>query len=167
MSSQLPDPGLPAVNPSPATYPFLEPQPSSAGSTPWPSRPGSAASSGAHSRQSPGSFPLETEPTKSTSHRAPALSSVMPRFEGPDLNLLLWIFSWRYRRLLGQWNTASIQDRRVNWAGMALSSFYSALRRALIISIILRTLVVAGGLATGIAWLTKRYRDARISKRLA
>jgi hypothetical protein len=170
MSMQHPDPGVPALNPSPATYPFLEPQPSSAGSTPWPSRPASATSatsSRAHSRRSTGLSLFGTDPPKVTVSRAPALASVMPRFEGPDLNLLLWIFSWRYRRLLRNWDSASIQDRRVNWAGMALSSFYSALRRALVISIIIRALVVAGGLTTGIAWLVRRAKEARLNRRLA
>jgi hypothetical protein len=169
MSLQHPDPGAPAHIPTLATYPFAElAQASSAGTTPYPSRPASsAASSRAHSRRNTGSSIFGTEPPVVAYSRAPALTSVMPRFDGPDLNLLLWIFSWRYRRHLRNWDVASLQDRRVNWAGMALSSFYSALRRALVVSIILRALVVAGGLTTGIAWAVRRYKEMQLQRRLA
>ena len=46
-------------------------------------------------------------------------------------------------------------ERKFNWSGMALGAFYSAVRRALVVAVILRALgtLSAGGIA---AWLVGR-----------
>lgn len=46
-------------------------------------------------------------------------------------------------------------ERKFNWSGMALGAFYSAVRRALVVAVILRALgmMSAGGVA---AWLIGR-----------
>ena len=100
-------------------------------------------------------------------HMAPSMASVFPRFEGPDINFWLFCFSWRYRRLLRNWeDRVTSKDRRVNWTGMALNAFYAALRRALIVSIVIRASIVLGGLSTIAGWLYKRVQHERKKGRL-
>ncbi len=52
-------------------------------------------------------------------------------------------------------------ERKFNWSGMALGAFYSAVRRALVVAVVLRAvgMVSAGGVA---GWLVgRRVRRAR------
>ncbi|CAD6976580.1 unnamed protein product [Tilletia controversa] len=67
---------------------------------------------------------------------APSMTSVFPRFSYPDVNL------------------------RVNWSGMALGAFYSAVRRALIVAILLRAVSMVSVLS-GISWLASRRMQRR------
>ena len=54
---------------------------------------------------------------------APSLSSIFPRFSHWDINGLIWVFGWRYRRLLTLSKASNaIGGVRVNWAGMTLNS---------------------------------------------
>lgn len=51
-------------------------------------------------------------------------------------------------------------ERRVNWAGLALGAFYSAVRRALIVAIALRAMGALSILGLG-GWLMKRKAGRR------
>jgi hypothetical protein len=48
---------------------------------------------------------------------------------------------------------------RMNWSGAALSTFYSAVRHALVVAIIIRAIGAGLGLA-GLAWVMYRYGGA-------
>lgn len=117
-------------------------------------------------------------PTLAMSPLAPSMASIFPRFSHPDINLLIWIFGFRYRRLLSHSklppSTSSIagaggetRDVRVNWAGMALGSYYSAVRRALVVAVVLRALTALGAGAVGGWWLNKRIKEWRLRQTLA
>ncbi|KAK4683727.1 hypothetical protein P7C73_g6503, partial [Tremellales sp. Uapishka_1] len=92
----------------------------------------------------------------------PGLTSVFPRFSYPDVNFWIWVFGRKYRKVVRGWE-ASVSGpdrasyRRTNWSGAALSTFYSAVRQALVVAIIIR------GLATGLTiaglswWAYKRF----------
>lgn len=88
---------------------------------------------------------------------APSLTSVFPRFSYPDVNFWIWFFGWRYRNVVRGWESSvgTRTERKFNWSGMALGAFYSAVRRALVVAVILRALgtLSAGGIA---AWLVGR-----------
>lgn len=47
-------------------------------------------------------------------------------------------------------------DRRTNWSGAALSTFYQAVRHALVVAIIIRGLATLGGIA-GVTWWILRH----------
>ncbi|TCD61148.1 hypothetical protein EIP91_008842 [Steccherinum ochraceum] len=84
---------------------------------------------------------------------APSLTSVFPRFSYPDVNFWIWVFGKRYREVVRGWE-ASIRaggtnDRRINWTGSALNTFYAAVRKALVVVIVLRALFVLVGLLFG------------------
>ncbi|KAF8845304.1 hypothetical protein BDN67DRAFT_941087 [Paxillus ammoniavirescens] len=88
---------------------------------------------------------------------APSLASVFPRFSYPDVNFWIWVFGKRYREVVRGWE-ASIReggsnDRRLNWAGTALNNFYAAVRKALIVVIVLRAIGVLCGLVFAGWWL--------------
>lgn len=88
---------------------------------------------------------------------APSLTSVFPRFSYPDVNFWIWFFGWRYRNVVRGWegSVGTRMERKFNWSGMALGAFYSAVRRALVVAVILRALgmLSAGSVA---AWLVGR-----------
>ena len=88
---------------------------------------------------------------------APSLASVFPRFSYPDVNFWIWVFGKRYRQVIRGWE-ASIRaggsaDRRINWSGSALSSFYAAIRKALVLVFVLRALGLLFGLGFAAWWL--------------
>jgi hypothetical protein len=96
-------------------------------------------------------FPFHME------HLAPSLTSVFPRFSYPDVNFWIWVFGKRYRQVIRGWE-ASIRaggtnDRRINWSGSALSSFYAAIRKALVVVIVLRALGLLFGLGFAVWWV--------------
>ncbi|CAE6474525.1 hypothetical protein ACGC1H_001752 [Rhizoctonia solani] len=86
---------------------------------------------------------------------AASMTSIFPRFSIPDVNLWIWVFGKRYRDVIRGWEASMTQpgtnDRRINWSGSALNAFYGAVRRALVVVIILRALGLLGALA-GLAW---------------
>ncbi|EST05239.1 NUDIX hydrolase domain protein [Kalmanozyma brasiliensis GHG001] len=88
---------------------------------------------------------------------APSLTSVFPRFSYPDVNFWIWFFGWRYRTVVRGWegSVGTRMERKFNWSGMALGAFYSAVRRALVVAVVLRALgmVSAGGV---VGWLLAR-----------
>ncbi|KAH8086659.1 hypothetical protein BXZ70DRAFT_1067810 [Cristinia sonorae] len=61
---------------------------------------------------------------------APSLTSVFPRFSYPDVNFWIWVFGKRYREVVRGWEASvragGTNDRRINWTGSALNTFYAA-----------------------------------------
>ncbi|KAF8640648.1 hypothetical protein AX17_000305 [Amanita inopinata Kibby_2008] len=88
---------------------------------------------------------------------APSLASVFPRFSYPDVNFWIWIFGKRYREVIRGWEvslrTGGVNDRRINWSGSALSTFYAAIRKALVVVIVARALGIVFGLAFAGWWI--------------
>ncbi|KAG2156457.1 uncharacterized protein EDB93DRAFT_912159 [Suillus bovinus] len=88
---------------------------------------------------------------------APSLASVFPRFSYPDVNFWIWVFGKRYREVVRGWE-ASVRDggsnvRRVNWSGTALNTFYAAVRKALLVVLVLRAIGVLIGLVFAGWWV--------------
>ncbi|OBZ79308.1 hypothetical protein A0H81_00416 [Grifola frondosa] len=87
---------------------------------------------------------------------APSLASVFPRFGYPDVNFWIWVFGKRYRAVIRGWEssvlTGGTNDRRINWTGSALTTFYAAVRKALVVVIVVRAILVLAGLLFG-GWL--------------
>ncbi|KAM5532774.1 hypothetical protein V8D89_013571 [Ganoderma adspersum] len=87
---------------------------------------------------------------------APSLASVFPRFGYPDVNFWIWVFGKRYRAVIRGWESSvrsgGTNDRRINWTGSALTTFYAAVRKALVVVIIVRAVWVLLGLLCG-GWL--------------
>lgn len=79
----------------------------------------------------------------------------------PDINLLIWIFGFRYRRTLKQ-NPDSPSRARVNWAGMSIGSYYAAVRRALVVAVVLRAITALTALGFGVAALRRRLQERRL-----
>jgi hypothetical protein len=86
----------------------------------------------------------------------------------------LWVFGFRYRRLLQRWidhqqrkGTAAAtpggqrDDKRVNWAGVAIGQYYGALRRALVVAIVIRALAVFGSAGAVGWWILRKWRRNR------
>jgi len=88
---------------------------------------------------------------------APSLASVFPRFSYPDVNFWIWVFGKRYREVVRGWETSMREggsnDRRLNWSGTALSNFYAAVRKALVVVIALRAVGVLFGLMFAGWWI--------------
>ncbi|KAI0757344.1 hypothetical protein C8Q80DRAFT_1133148 [Daedaleopsis nitida] len=84
---------------------------------------------------------------------APSLASVFPRFGYPDVNFWIWVFGKRYRAVIRGWEasvrTGGTNDRRINWTGSALTTFYAAVRKALIVVIVVRAIFVLLGFLLG------------------
>ncbi|EJD47635.1 hypothetical protein AURDEDRAFT_113314 [Auricularia subglabra TFB-10046 SS5] len=91
---------------------------------------------------------------------APSMASVFPRFSYPDVNFWIWVFGRRYRAVIRGWE-ASLRagaagaeyDRRVNWIGQAVNAFYGAVRRALVVVIVLRAIGLVFALGFGAWWV--------------
>ncbi|KAG2155425.1 hypothetical protein DEU56DRAFT_906627 [Suillus clintonianus] len=88
---------------------------------------------------------------------APSLASVFPRFSYPDVNFWIWVFGKRYREVVRGWE-ASVREggsnvRRVNWSGTALNTFYAAVRKALLVVLVLRAIGVLVGLVFAGWWV--------------
>ncbi|WVQ80395.1 hypothetical protein IAT38_002500 [Cryptococcus sp. DSM 104549] len=82
----------------------------------------------------------------------PRMTAVFPRFSYPDVNFWIWVFGRRYRQVIRGWENSThgpdrAADRRVNWSGQALATFYSAVRQALVVAIIIRALLTGAGVA--------------------
>jgi hypothetical protein len=87
----------------------------------------------------------------------PSLTSVFPRFSYPDVNFWIWIFGKRYREVVSGWEASvrsgGTNDRRINWTGSALNTFYAAVRKALVIVFVARALGILFGLSVTSWWL--------------
>ncbi|KAF7792459.1 hypothetical protein EIP86_003497 [Pleurotus ostreatoroseus] len=84
---------------------------------------------------------------------APSLTSLFPRFSYPDVNFWIWVFGKRYREIVRGWEASvragGANDRRINWTGSALNTFYAAVRKALVVVIIARALLILFGVIFG------------------
>ncbi|KAK4050304.1 hypothetical protein OIV83_003625 [Microbotryomycetes sp. JL201] len=89
---------------------------------------------------------------------APSMASIFPRFAYPDINLLIAIFGTRYRRTL---QTPAHEYARVNWQGMSISSYYAAVRRALVVAVVLRALAALSGLSWLVVEIRRRVREKK------
>ncbi|TFK30390.1 hypothetical protein FA15DRAFT_662346 [Coprinopsis marcescibilis] len=91
---------------------------------------------------------------------APSLASVFPRFSYPDVNFWIWVFGKRYREVVRGWESSvrsgGTNDRRINWSGTALSTFYAAIRKALVVVIVARALGIIFGLGFATWWIFGR-----------
>ncbi|KAA1468499.1 hypothetical protein DENSPDRAFT_878173 [Dentipellis sp. KUC8613] len=87
----------------------------------------------------------------------PSLTAVFPRFSYPDVNFWIWVFGKRYREVIRGWEASvrasGTNDRRLNWTGAALTTFYAAVRKALVVVLVLRAIGLVFGMAFGIWWL--------------
>ncbi|KAF8527960.1 hypothetical protein BU17DRAFT_81193 [Hysterangium stoloniferum] len=104
--------------------------------------------------------PHPTEDDRSTSFAvAPAMTSVFPRFSYPDVNFWIWVFGKRYREVVRGWEASLLSggsnNKRINWAGTALNAFYAAVRKALIVVIVLRAIGVLFALGFGAWWILR------------
>ncbi|KAM0786375.1 hypothetical protein ACM66B_001843 [Microbotryomycetes sp. NB124-2] len=89
---------------------------------------------------------------------APSMASIFPRFAYPDINFLIWVFGYRYRRTL---KTPPHEYARVNWQGMSISSYYASVRRALVVAVVLRAVAAIGGLSWLVAELRHRIKEKK------
>ncbi|KAI0274868.1 hypothetical protein BC834DRAFT_850061 [Gloeopeniophorella convolvens] len=89
----------------------------------------------------------------------PSLTSVFPRFSYPDVNFWIWVFGKRYRQVIRNWEASlrvgGANDTRVNWTGAALTTFYAAVRKALVVVLVLRAIGVLCGVAFGTWWMLR------------
>ncbi|KAG0139546.1 hypothetical protein CROQUDRAFT_101387 [Cronartium quercuum f. sp. fusiforme G11] len=78
----------------------------------------------------------------------PSLSSIFPRFSHADINALIYLLGARYRALLHIIHQPPSQRRYRSAGRLALNAFYTAVRKALIVAIVLRSsaalLIVVG-----------------------
>jgi len=90
----------------------------------------------------------------------PSLTSVFPRFSYPDVNFWIWVFGKRYRQVIRNWEAAlrvsGTSDTRVNWTGTALSTFYAAVRKALVVVLVLRAIGVLCGITFTVWWMLRQ-----------
>ncbi|KAK4698724.1 hypothetical protein P7C70_g7547, partial [Phenoliferia sp. Uapishka_3] len=108
--------------------------------------------------------------SSSMSPLPPSTSSIFPTFSYPDINILIWIFGFRYRRLMKQTKPRSPKGKeveedhaRVDWMGArVLGSYYEAVRRALVVAVVLRALAAGAGVGTFVWWL--KVRNGRRAK---
>jgi hypothetical protein len=80
------------------------------------------------------------------------------------------VFGRRYRTVLKAWEAAvlrsrltlegSANDRRINWSGQALSTFYAAVRKALIVVIVGRSVGILLSLIAVGMWVSKKMYPA-------
>ncbi|KIM48323.1 hypothetical protein M413DRAFT_62935 [Hebeloma cylindrosporum] len=88
---------------------------------------------------------------------APSLASVFPRFSYPDVNFWIWVFGKRYREVIRGWEASvregGINDRRINWSGSALNTFYAAIRKALVVVLVARALGILFGASFALWWI--------------
>ncbi|KIM26619.1 hypothetical protein M408DRAFT_330554 [Serendipita vermifera MAFF 305830] len=91
---------------------------------------------------------------------ATSMTSVFPRFSYPDVNFWIWVFGKRYRQIIHGWeesmSAGGTNDRRINWTGSALQAFYAAVRKALVVVIVLRALGILTVLGISGWWLFYR-----------
>jgi hypothetical protein len=105
---------------------------------------------------------LHLSPPPHANSLAPSMTSVFPKFSYPDVNFWIWAFGWRYRAVVRGWERGlgTGRERGVNWSGLALGAFYSAVRRALVVAILLRALGMLST-ASAITWLVGRRVNRR------
>ncbi|KAG8861714.1 hypothetical protein FRB96_002672 [Tulasnella sp. 330] len=91
----------------------------------------------------------------------PSMTCVFPRFSIPDVNFWIWVFGKRYRDVIRGWELSmrlgGSNDRRINWSGQALSAFYAAVRKALVVVIVLRVLGILAAIGMWSWWVYRRW----------
>jgi len=91
----------------------------------------------------------------------PSMTCVFPRFSIPDVNFWIWVFGKRYREVIRGWELSmrlgGSNDRRINWSGQALSAFYAAVRKALVVVIVLRILGILTAVGLWTWWLWRKW----------
>ncbi|KDR84852.1 hypothetical protein GALMADRAFT_131629 [Galerina marginata CBS 339.88] len=124
-----------------------------------PGRPGIGADSTTSSPLSP-VMQLPYQPVAEDfrmEYIAPSLASVFPRFSYPDVNFWIWVFGKRYREVIRGWEASvregGTNDRRINWSGSALNTFYAAIRKALVVVLVARALGVLFGVSFAMWWI--------------
>ncbi|GAA5870870.1 hypothetical protein JCM8547_001728, partial [Rhodosporidiobolus lusitaniae] len=152
---------LAATSPDLSTYPY------GVSAIDHPVSPPSSSSPSSSSGKSPSTTYPSFSPTLFPTSEA----SIFPRFSHPDINLLIYLFSFRYRRLQrharssspssssspsGRRNSTGASYGRVDWAGVQAGLFYSAVRKALVVAVMLRAAAALGGLAAVVWWVRKR-----------
>lgn len=110
----------------------------------------------------PSSWLLGSPHRSLLARKAPSIVEVFPRFSYPDVNLWMWVFGWRYRAIQRKWEQSmgTEMERRAHWSGLALAAFYSCVRRALIVTTLLRCLGLASLLSLG-SWMAVRRWQRR------
>lgn len=92
--------------------------------------------------------------------KAPSLTSVFPRFSYPDVNFWIWVFGKRYREVIRGWESSlkasGTNDRRINWTGAALNTFYAAIRKALVVVLVVRAIFIITGVVVSAWWVFLR-----------
>lgn len=67
------------------------------------------------------------------------------------------VFGKRYREVVRGWEASvrggGTNDRRINWSGSALNTFYAAIRKALVVVIVARALAVIFGVSFALWWI--------------
>ncbi|KAG2023597.1 hypothetical protein CC2G_001231 [Coprinopsis cinerea AmutBmut pab1-1] len=138
---------------------MILPAPSSLGGSRTPRRSGSSTPSTPLSEVMQLPY-QETVQDFNLEYVAPSLASVFPRFSYPDVNFWIWVFGKRYREVIRGWEASvrvgGTNDRRINWSGTALSTFYAAIRKALIVVIVARALGILFGLGFATWWIFGR-----------
>lgn len=97
----------------------------------------------------------------------PTITSFYARLNDPPSHAIthswIWICGFRYRTVIRSWQSAlgTPMERRFNWSGLALAAFYSAVRRALIVALLLRGLGAIALLGGGAWWVGEWLRGLR------
>ncbi|KAL4400253.1 coenzyme A diphosphatase [Malassezia pachydermatis] len=112
----------------------------------------------------PSAWLLGSPQTSVLAQKAPSTSEVFPRFTYPDVNFWIWMFGWRYRAIHRRWQESigTELEHHAHWSGLAMAAFYSCVRRALVLTMVLRAmgLVTLASLGT---WFTlRRFRRAHL-----
>lgn len=100
--------------------------------------------------------------------RAFAPAAAFPHFSYPDSNFWIWMFGWHYRNLLDEWKrrasaapaasvfqkprTRGLPSRGSSISQVAIGAYYLAVRRALLVSVLLRG-IGAMSAVVGAGWL--------------
>ncbi|BGP17674.1 hypothetical protein JCM10213_003578 [Rhodosporidiobolus nylandii] len=123
---------------------------------------------GAPSADSPPSTGTRSRSASSHAAFPTPEGSIFPRFSHPDINALIYLFSFRYRRLLRHPRSTAAKGGargphygRVDWAGVQAGAFYAAVRKALVVAVLLRATAALGGLATLLWWVKGKLAARR------
>ncbi|KAH9818655.1 hypothetical protein DFH28DRAFT_1023052, partial [Melampsora americana] len=87
----------------------------------------------------------------------PSLTSIFPKFNHPDVNGLIWILGGRYRSVLRRWQPTHQRYHSRSRSTLALTTFYTAVRKALMMAVILRLISLIGFLV----FLFHRFSKSR------
>jgi len=70
------------------------------------------------------------------------------------------VFGKRYRQVIRNWEetlrVSGTKDTRVNWTGAALTTFYAAVRKALVVVLVLRAIGVLCSITFTVWWMLRQ-----------